>query len=154
MNPEDWQKWIGDQFPDIVVKNAYRELSFFYNPGRLLPNGVYFSTIKESDGPNDAFSYLDREGIFRISMGIGKKKYEEIFGRVPKRAVKGQSTLAGIWDFEQPDVLTPHPVYAWMGWVCILNPTTLNQAMVKTLITDSYDMAVRKYEGRMRRSGT
>ena len=139
-----------NQFQGVTLKNAYRERSFFYNPGKVLPHGIYFSTIKESDGPNDAFSQLDREDIFRISIGMGKRKYEQLFGRVPKRAPKGESTLAGIWDFHQPDLLTPHPIYAWMGWVCVLNPEVANQALVKGLILDSYDRAVVKFNHKMR----
>ena len=149
MTPQDWEDWIMDEYQGVVMKNAYRERSFFYNPGKVLPHGVYFSTIKESDGPNDAFSYLDREGVYRISIGIGKKNYQQIFGAVPKRAAKGESTLAGIWDFHQLDLLTPHPVYAWMGWVCILEPTGLNQRTVKSLIAESYEIAVTKFENKI-----
>ncbi|MBV6647003.1 MAG: hypothetical protein KI790_16215 [Cyclobacteriaceae bacterium] len=150
MDPQSWEDWILQEYQGVVMKNAYRERSFFYNPGRMLPHGVYFSTIKESDGPNDAFSNLDRDGVFRISMGLGKQKYQEIFGGVPKRASKGESPVAGLWDFHQLDLLTPHPVYAWMGWVCILNPGPINQRVVKTIIEDSYDRAVASFNEKMR----
>lgn len=151
MNSQDWEGWILEKYRGVVMKNAYRERSFFYNPGKILSHGVYFSTIKESDGPNDAFSYLDRKDIFRISIGLGKNDYREIFGAVPKRAPKGQSPVAGLWDFHQLDLLTPHPVYAWMGWVCVLNPGPVNQRVVKTIIEDSFDRAVANFDEKMRK---
>ncbi len=32
------------------------------------------------------------------------------------------------YDFSAKDIIMPHPVYAWMGWICMLNPSeqTLN----------------------------
>lgn len=45
-------EWIQHRFEGVVIKNAYSELTFFYNPDHKLPNGVYFLTIKETDGPN------------------------------------------------------------------------------------------------------
>ena len=151
MEAQDWEDYIVSKYEGVVLKSAYRERSFFYNPGKVLPHGVYFSTIKESDGPNDAFSNLDREDVFRISIGLGKKKYQQIFGGVPKRAAKGESPVAGLWDFHQLDLLTPHPVYAWMGWVCILNPGPLHQRVVKTMIEDSFDMAVAKFNAKIQK---
>lgn len=39
----------------------------------------------------------------------------------------------------------PHPVYAWMGWVCILNPTEDKFKKVEYLIDESYEYAVEKF---------
>lgn len=32
--------------------------------------------------------------------------------------------VAGPWNFTALNVLMPHPVYGWMGWIAVLNPTT------------------------------
>ena len=37
-----------------------------------LPNGVYFCTLKENNGANDKASELDRDGVFRLSIGIAQ----------------------------------------------------------------------------------
>jgi hypothetical protein len=67
-----------------VSRDSYNKClqraEFFYNPDNSLPKGIYFATIKESDGPNDKASNLDREGVFRLSIGIGKKNYQSLFG--------------------------------------------------------------------------
>ena len=57
-------------FDDVVPKSSWGETALFYNPGRTLPNGVYFSTIKERDGKNDRASLLTRDGVFRVSICV------------------------------------------------------------------------------------
>ena len=76
MNAKQLEHWILDNYQGVIVADAYRERSFFYNPDDSLPKGIYFATIKESDGPNDKASSLDRDGIYRLSIGVGKKQYQ------------------------------------------------------------------------------
>jgi hypothetical protein len=90
MNAKQLEHWILDNYQGVIVTDAYRERSFFYNPDSSLPNGIYFTTIKESDGPNDKASNLNRDGIYRLSLGVGKKQYQQLFGDVPKRPAKGE----------------------------------------------------------------
>jgi hypothetical protein len=56
-------------------------------------------------------------------------------------------------DYAALDVLTPHPVYAWMGWVQILSPTASSFAEIRPLIEEAHRLAVAKFDGRQRRSG-
>jgi len=53
-------------------------------------------------------------------------------------------------DFAALDVLTPHPVYAWMGWVQILSPTASRYAQVRPLIEEAHRLAVAKFAARQR----
>ncbi len=46
-------EYIESTFDDIHIVTAWGETSFFYNPHRKLPRGIYFATIKEKNGPND-----------------------------------------------------------------------------------------------------
>jgi len=119
VQPEAIVKEIESAFDGVVPKSSWGETSMFYNPGRVLPNGVYFCTIKEKNGDNDKASSLNREGIYRLSIGIGKENYESLFGERPKRPSKGGIIDTG-HDFTQPNVLMPHPIYGWMSWVQIL----------------------------------
>jgi hypothetical protein len=66
---------------------------------------------------------MTRDGIYRLSIGLPKEKYEELFGSVPKRLDKGGYVNTG-HDFTETNLLMPHPIYAWMGWFCVLSPTT------------------------------
>lgn len=143
MTPSQWESWILTHYSGIVVTDAYRERSFFYNPDGSLPKGVYFATIKESDGPRDKASRLDREGVYRLSTGIGKKHYQTLFGPVPPRPAKGE-IIGGHHDFTVLDTLTPHPIYAWIGWIAINSPDQ-SQEILRHWLDVAYQNAVAKF---------
>ncbi len=88
MNAKQLENWILDNYQDVIVTDAYRERSFFYNLDGSLTKGIYFSTIKESDEPNDKASYLERDGIYRLSVGVGKKTIPIIICRYSKTTSK------------------------------------------------------------------
>jgi hypothetical protein len=145
MNAKQLENWILDNYRGVIVTDAYRERSFFYNPDSSLPKGIYFATIKESDGPNDKASNLDREGIYRLSIGVGKKQYQQLFGVVPKRPAKGEIVNID-FDFTITKMLMPHPIYAWLGWVCINNPSNQNLDILKHLLDISYQNTLIKFD--------
>ena len=128
----------------IFPKNSYGETAFFYNPKRKLPNGVYFLTIKENDGPNDAASVLSRPGVYRVSFQPNSRTYEKLFGARAARPTKGNVTELD-FDFSALDVLMPHPVYAWMGWTMILSPSMSTWSKCFHLVEESYDSARSKF---------
>lgn len=144
MNANDISDFVIANFPGLNIVNAWCEKSFFYNPDNLLKRGVYFLTLKEKDGDNDKASSLDRENIFRINFGISKKTFLQHFSTLPKRPAKGHS-IAGPYDFQKLGTLTPHPVYGWMAWVSILNPSNRSFEMLEKLIKESYQIACDKY---------
>jgi hypothetical protein len=144
MNAKQLENWILDNHKGIIVTDAYRERSFFYNPDGSLPKGIYFATLKESDGQNDKASNLDREGVYRFSIGVGKKQYQQLFGDVPKRPAKGEIVNLD-FDFTITGVLMPHPIYAWLGWVCINNPENTNLELLKHLLDISYENVLIKF---------
>lgn len=144
MTARECENWILQCFEDIKVKNAYRERSFFYNPNSTLPNGIYFCTIKESDGPNDKASNLNRDDIYRLSFGCGKKVFQELFGTVPKRPKKGE-IVEHKFDFTILNEFTPHPVYAWISWIAINSPEKNNLDLLQHFLAISYESARVKY---------
>lgn len=126
---------------------AWGESSLFYNPGRVLPRGVYLATIKEKDGANDSASKLDRDGIFRLNVGTSKPLYLERVGPPPSRPGKG-GIVEGPWDFTKLNTLTPHPVYGWMSWVAVLNPPVETLDDMWPLIDAAYAKATASFEKR------
>lgn len=144
MKPENIIKHIAENFHGVVPKSSWGETSLFYNPGKALPNGVYFCTIKEKNGENDKSSELDRAGIFRVSIGINKSSYEKLFGLKPPRPAKGGIINTG-HDFTALNTLMPHPIYGWMNWVQILNPTETAFKEILPLIEEAYASAVVKF---------
>lgn len=135
---------ITEKFAGVIPKSTWGETSLFYNPGLKLPNGIYFCTFKEKDGANDKASNLNRQGVFRLSIGLPNSKYNELFGDKPKRPSKGK-IINTAHDFTQLNTLTPHPIYAWMSWVCINSPTSENLSVLIKLIEFAHQKAVKNF---------
>jgi hypothetical protein len=127
-------------FEGVREKASWGERAFFVNPGDRLPSGTYFATIKTADGPNDRASRLGA-GRWRLNLGLPKALYLARFGQPPGRPAKG-GVVAGPWDFTAEDVLTPHPVYAWMGWVAVVAPRPATLDALAPLIAAAYERAI------------
>ena len=149
---KDVIKQIKNNYLGLVPKSSWGETSLFYNPNNALKSGVYFATIKEHDGENDRASFLDREGVFRLSFGLPSGSYEKKFGPRPKRPAKG-AVVATEHDFTTLNELTPHPVYAWMGWVQVLSPTESTMRNLRQLLDEAYDKARTTFQKRIASSG-
>ena len=138
-----------DRFEGTRVVEAWGERSIFYNPGLMLPRGVYFATVKEKDGENDKASNLDRPGVFRFNVGTTKPVFLERFGPPPARPGKG-GVIDGPWDFTAADTLTPHPVYGWMSWVAVLNPSNETLASMSEIVEAAFGKAKMAFEKKVR----
>jgi hypothetical protein len=144
-SPSSISKYLLDVFKDLVIINSWGETSFFYNPNNLYPRGTYFCTIKESDGENDKASALDRDNTFRFNFGITKPTFLKLFNNVPKRPTKG-GVINGSYDFTQIDTLCPHPVYGWMCWVAIINPSEVSFKELEDVLLESYQLVLQKHQ--------
>ena len=51
-------------------------------------------------------------------------------------------------DFTALDIVIPHPVYAWIGWGSILNPSEQTFEQLKPLIQEAYEFSVEKFKKR------
>jgi Family of unknown function (DUF6194) len=145
VTPEETIQYICNKLSGVVPKASWGETSLFYNPDRVLPNGVYFCTIKQNNGENDKASNLDRERVFRVAIGLNPKTYVRLFGQKPVRPSKGGIVATG-HDFTKLDELMPHPVYAWMFWAQILSPSRDKFEHVFPLIEEAHHEAVKKFE--------
>ena len=152
MEAEQILNWCLEHLEGTVLMNSWGETGVFYNPGHVLKRGIYVLTIKEKDGKNDQASQLDRPGMYRVNLGPRKQTYVNLFGPVPKRPPKGGVVELDM-DFAQTNILLPHPVYAWMGWVCVVNPSAQTFESMKPLIQESYMFANEKFEKRVKKTG-
>lgn len=134
----------------IIFDKNWGERALFYNPGRLLRKGIYVATFKERDGPNDSASKLARGGLFRLNLGLSKATYFTQFGFPPTRPAAGK-TIDKVHDFTAIDKLTPHPVYGWMSWVAIINPSGESLAKLMPLIIETVQAAKIKFDKKYRR---
>jgi Family of unknown function (DUF6194) len=89
MTPDRIVEALCAVLPGVVPKSSWGETSLFYNPGLSLPSGVYFCTIKQHDGENDQASRLNRDGVFRLAIGLKPLSYVGLFGNPPERPAKG-----------------------------------------------------------------
>lgn len=96
-----------------------------------------WATLIRSDA-HDTVSDLSRPGVFRLNLGLPRRRYEEVVAGI------------GSPDYTAFDVVMPHPVYASYGWICVLNPEHAWPA-VDSLLHVAHDFAVRRHENRARR---
>lgn len=143
---------------DIVVGSreawspelAWGDTFFIYNPdGQLPPNKQFpFATIVTKDyGDFDHASNLNRDGVFRLNVGVSKETYRSLFGPQPASPPSGSAVATG-HDFTALDVLMPHPVYASMSWVCVLNPSESTFERMHSLLNEAYQIAAGRHAKR------
>lgn len=53
-------------------------------------------------------------------------------------------------DYTAADVVLPHPFYAPMHWVCIVNPAERTRAQLARLLEAAHMLAMRQYHNRRR----
>jgi hypothetical protein len=139
-------QYITDTFSGVDVVVADGNMFFMYDPDGMFP----IATLMTND-INDQASNLDRPGVFRLNIGIGKQTYHALLGSPPARPGASGIVETG-HDFTALDQLMPHPVYANMYWVCVLNPSAATfQTVVQPLLAEAYDLSVSKYAKRVAR---
>jgi Family of unknown function (DUF6194) len=132
----------------IVFSSNWGERALFYNPNWALKKGIYVATFKERDGANDRSSFLDKGRRFRFNVGLTKASYITFFGPPPKRPDAGQTVDTG-HDFTLCDTILPHPIYAWMSWIAVINPTRATMAVLEPLLLESIQLAHVKFAKRV-----
>ena len=112
-------------------------------PDHRLP----LATIVTNDD-HDRASQLERDGAFR---GIEKETYRSLFG--PQPAGYGdENGLDTGHDYTQRDTLLPHPVYASMCWVCVVNPSKATFESLKSLLAEAHALARSHHAAQMTRT--
>jgi hypothetical protein len=114
---------------------AWGDTFFIYDPNRDLSDTrrFPFATIVTKDyGEFDNASNLDRPGVFRLNIGVGKETYARLFDSHEQ------------FDFTALDRLMPHPVYGANHFVCVLNPSDSTFEAIKPLLSEAYEIAVRR----------
>lgn len=121
---------------DVQRAEAFGYTLFFVGDDHRLP----FVTIVSSDGDFDDVSDLDRDGVFRVNVGVGKATYDSLVGDSDPEAA----------DHRELDRFLPHPHYWKQHWVCILAPGPQNAAALRELITEAHAIAASRLRRRRR----
>jgi hypothetical protein len=94
---------------------AWDDWFFFAGDDRRHP----FATIVGHDIPGfDDRSGLDRSGVYRLNLDLGRDEFRRLFGYGPEEF---KDRRAGI-DFSRFDEFVPHPVYGTQSWAGVVNP--------------------------------
>jgi hypothetical protein len=126
---------------------AWGDTFFFYDPdGSTSENQrLPFATLVIHDYAGwDTESQLNRDGIFRVNIAVGRSGFERLLGYAPA----DHSAHHDEFDYAAIDVLLPHPIYASQGWVSILNPAERTGTQLRRLLDEAYNLAERRYARR------
>lgn len=133
MEPTDITRYLTETFEDVQlhVHEALDQWFYFHGDARMFP----FATILNKDDPYDTFSNLDRPGVYRLNVGVGKATFTALFG-----SPLAEDAYADV-DFTALDTLMPHPVYHKQRWVSVLNPSAATFETLKPLLAEAYAIA-------------
>lgn len=95
-----------------------------------------FSTIVTQDVPGfDTASRLDRDGVYRLNIGVGRDVFRELLGFDPAEHARHRDE----YDFAEADRILPHPAYAAQSWVSVVTPGPRTGELVQRLLVAALD---------------
>jgi hypothetical protein len=123
----------GDSFVYVDPPGAEPE-----PPDRRWP----FATLVVHDYAGfDEASRLDREGVFRVNVNVGKRRFEELVRYPPSEHVGRRDDH----DYAELDRVLPHPEYGQQAWVCVVSPGAATADLVRTLLAEARDRAAARH---------
>ena len=127
-DPETIIDHIWTTYPETAILEAGGTWFFSLDGEKHFPN---FATIVTNNDYDDG-SDLDREGVFRLNLGLTRASFERLVGDALGSAAPP--------DYAALDTLLPHPTYATQLWVSILNPSEATyRAVVIPLLAEAHD---------------
>jgi Family of unknown function (DUF6194) len=101
-----------------------------------------FATLVVKDYPGfDEGSKLNRDGVFRVNVNVGKRRFEELLGYPPSRHDERRDEP----DYAALDTVLPHPAYGQQAWVSVVNPGERTSELVRTLLVDARDRTAARH---------
>ena len=120
-------QFIRETYPETDVFEAGGTW-FCSDPEKHFPNYATVVTNNDYDDGSD----LDREGVFRLNLGLTRATFERLVGDALDPAAPP--------DYTALDTLLPHPTYAAQLWVSILNPAARTfRDVVIPLLAEAHD---------------
>jgi hypothetical protein len=104
---------------------------FFVGDDHRLP----FATIACNGNEHESVSRLDREGVFRLNIGVSGETFGSLVGASPSEDV----------DYSILDEFLPHPHYAKQNFICILNPSERHSEAVERLLEEAHGIAEERF---------
>lgn len=133
--PADVAKFVTSTFPDCRCAEADGDYFFFAGSEENFP----FATIVVKDTDFDHLSDLNRDGVFRLNIGLEKATFRELFSPTDGSAQADPTVLGK---------LIPHPAYAKMYWVSLLNPSMDQLTEYLSLLKEAHDLQLSRSKRR------
>jgi hypothetical protein len=135
------------QLPGLVTSEGSGDWFVFYDPDQVTVPEQRFPFLTLVTGDRyDAASNLDRDAdTYRVNLGVGRAAYEARLGKAPRVAAGYQVIDTGA-DYTATDTVLPHPFYAPLHWVCVVNPGPRTRDELATLVQTAYAEAARHYD--------
>jgi hypothetical protein len=130
-----------DGSPEVAWGDSF----FFYDPDDSLPadRRFPFATIVVKDYTGwDTASDLDRPGVYRLNLSVGRERFRELFGFPPAEF----ESHRGEFDYTALDRVIPHPAYGQQAWVSVLVPGPGSADQVQALIDHAHQWARRHHK--------
>ena len=122
-------QYITETYPETDVLESGGTWFFSFDPERHFPNYATIVTNNDYDEGSD----LDREGVYRLNLGLTRATFERLVGDALDPAAPPP-------DYAALDTLLPHPTYAAQLWVSILNPSAaIFRGVVIPLSAEAHD---------------
>jgi hypothetical protein len=122
--------------PNVQSSEAYGYRFYFYGDDHRMP----FLTMANSDSDYDNRSNLNREGVFRVNLGVRAETFRELF--------PGGDVNVDVLDYTRLNEFLPHPDYWRQNFLCILNPSGPNAVRLEQLILEAHGVSQSRYERR------
>jgi hypothetical protein len=116
---------------DVQREDNYGYVFFFVGDDHLLS----FVTVANAENEWDNVSNLNREGVFRVNIGISRETFDTLIGE-PSEPL----------DYSVLNTFLPHPEYAKQNFICILNPSGENAERTKELIREAHVIATKRFQ--------
>lgn len=117
--------------PGVSSADQWGYRFFFYATDMTRP----FATLIDGDQEHDRYSQLDREGGYRLNMGVRRETFRALF---PEPGVEV--------DYTRLNVFLPHPEYAAFHYLCVLAPEGKVWEQSLKYLEEAYALAKERFE--------
>jgi len=124
----------GDGSPEIAWGDTF---AWCRRPDGTIPKMPFATLVTKDYTGFDEESRLNRGGLFRLNMELGRQQFEETFGFTPDLCDSHRARF----DFAATNTFFPHPVYGKSSWACIINPEEDSRTRVESGLFSAFRLA-------------
>jgi len=128
--------YITDTFENVETTINLGYTFFFYRDDHMNA----FTTIASTGNEYEQISNLDRPGVYRLNIGVGKETFQSLFGK--------DKIDVSVYDFTALDVIMPHPDYSSQYFICVLSPSEATFERIRPMLAEAHDVAMKRYNKR------